>query len=113
MDLPDTTADASLDRVFMHQRTLFGTSATMVGVCLTAISLLLVVERLSQVRTVSRIALGIDSLVFLAAAIYSFGAMRALAQGHLSPLAKRADALMLIGLVGTVVVCLTLVFSLF
>jgi hypothetical protein len=107
------TSDPSLERAFMHQRTLFGTAATMVGVCLTAIGLVLVVERLSSVRTVSRLVLGIDSLIFLAAALLSFWGMRSLVRGaERSRLGDAADVVMLLGLVGTVIVCLTLVLTL-
>src|SRR5262245_29780922 len=97
------TDDAALDRAFMHQRTLFGTAATMVGVCLTAIGLVLVVERLSRVRVLSRLVLGIDSLVYLAAALLSFWAMRSHVRGERSRLGDAADVVMLVGLVGTVV----------
>lgn len=104
--------DASPDRAFMHQRTLFGTSATMVGVCLTAIGLVLVVERLSRVRTLSRLLLGIDSILFLGTAILSFWAMRAHVRGEGSRLGDAASVAMLLGLFVTVVVCLTLVLTL-
>ena len=106
------TTDASLDRAFMHQRTLFGTSATMVGVCLTAVSLILVVERLSSIRSFSRVAIGADSLVFLSAAIMSFCSMRAQVRGQPSRLGDAAEVVMLVGLVITAVVCLTLVLTL-
>lgn len=96
----------------MHQRTLFGTAATMVGVCLTAIGLILVVERLSSVRMVSRVVLGVDSFIYLAAAMLSFGAMRSYVRGRPSRLGEAADVVMLLGLIATVVVCAILLFTL-
>jgi hypothetical protein len=104
--------ELGVDRAFMHQRTLFATSAAMVGVCLTAISLILVVEHLSSVRVLSRIVLGIDSLVFLATTLISFGAMRAHVRGRPSRLHPVAAATMLLGLIGAAAVCVMLVFTL-
>jgi hypothetical protein len=96
---------------FTHQRTVFAVSTGMVGVCLTAISLILVVEKLSALRTLSRIVLGCDSLVFLTAALTSFIAMRSFVHGRTSRLHWVADATMLVGLVLAVVVCFALVFT--
>ena len=97
----------------MHQRTLFGTSATMVGVCLTATSLIIVVERLSStMRSFSRVAIAVDSLVFLTAAIMSFCSMRAQVRGARSRIGDVAEFVMLFGLVITALVCLTLVLTL-
>jgi hypothetical protein len=104
--------DSLLERAFMHQRTLFATATAMVGVCLTAIGLILVVEKLSRLRVLSRVVLGIDSLVYLVAALLSFIAMRSHVRGRWSRLHPIADVAMLSGLIGTVVVCLTLVFTL-
>lgn len=104
--------DALSERAFLHHRTLFATSTTMVGVCLTAIGLVLVVERLSSVRTLSRLVLGLDSLVFLASALSSFAAMRSDVRGESSRLHGFADVTMLLGLIGAVVVCVTLVLTL-
>jgi hypothetical protein len=100
------------ERAFSHQRTLFATSAAMVGVCLTAIGLILVVERLSSVRTLSRVLLGVDSLVFLVATFLSFLAMRATVRDRTSRLHAAAEAAVLLGLIGVVLVCLILVFTL-
>jgi hypothetical protein len=99
------------DRAFTHQRTVFAVSTGMVGVCLTAISLILVVERLSALRTLSRVVLGVDALVFLGAAFLSFTTMRSHVRGVESRLYPFADLAMLLGLVLAVVVCLVLVFT--
>ncbi len=96
----------------MHQRTLFATSSAMVGVCLTAIGLLLVVEKLSSVRAVSRVILCVDALVFLAASLLSFNVMRSHVRGESSRLQNVADVTMLLGLIGTAVACLTLILTL-
>jgi hypothetical protein len=105
-------SEAWLERAFNHQRTVFTVSTGMVGVCLTAISLIRVVENLSALRSLSRFVLGADSLVFLAAALLSFITMRSHVRGRQSGLQRIADVTMLLGLLGAVVVCLVLVFTL-
>lgn len=115
MESPSRTPpkDAQLlERAFTHQKTLFATSTTMVGVCLTAIGLVLVVERLSSVRTISRFVLGVDSVIFLASALISFSVMRAHVRGEWSRLHEVADIVMLLGLIGTFIVCMTLLLTL-
>jgi hypothetical protein len=104
--------EAWLERAFNHQRTVFSVSTGMVGVCLTAISLIRVVENLSAIRSLSRIVLGADSLVFLVAAFLSFVTMRSHVRGRPNRLHRFADATVLLGLLGAVVVCLLLVFTL-
>jgi hypothetical protein len=68
----------------------------MVGVCLSAVGLVLVVERLSSLRTLSRVVLGIDSLVFRAAALLSFHAMRSHVRGSWSRAHTMADVAIVI-----------------
>jgi hypothetical protein len=95
-----------------HNNTVFAASTGMVGVCLTAIGLILVVEHLSSVRTMSRVVLGVTSFVFLVTALLSFFAMKAHVRGQRSPMEAAADVTMLLGLLGSVLACVTLVFTL-
>jgi hypothetical protein len=110
MEPPSQDADR-LGRAFAHERTVFVVCATMVGVCLTAIGLIRVVELSGAIRALSRGVLAVDALVFLVGALFSFAALRLLVRGRDSWLLSAADAAMLLGLVGIVVVCFTLVFS--
>lgn len=100
-----------LGRAFAHERTVFAVCASMVGVCLTAIGLIRIVERVGMLRTLSRVVLAVDAVVFLAGALLSFAALRELVAGRSSRFVSLADAAMLLGLVGIVVVCFILVFT--
>jgi hypothetical protein len=100
------------DVPYNHHRTIFAVAASLVGVCITAIGLVLVVDKDSQARSVSRGVLAFDSLVFLIAAAASYHSMRAFVRGRPMPLASVADGAVLLGLFGLVVVCVVLVSTL-
>ena len=99
-------------RAHAHERTVFTVCATMVGVCLTAIGLIRMVEQFGTLRALSRVVLAVDALVFLVGALLSFASLRALVAGRWSRLLPLADAAMLLGLGGIVAVCFILVFTL-
>jgi hypothetical protein len=99
--------DAGLGRAFAHGRTVFIVCATMVGVCLTAGGLIRVTEMLAPVRSASRLLLSVDALVFLVGALAAFATSRAHVRGRRTRLIAVADAAMLLGLIGIVVVCFT------
>lgn len=61
------------DSICVH---IFTASATLVGVCLTVIGLLRVVQRLRNVSTLADELLSIDAIVFLAACVISYVALR-------------------------------------
>jgi hypothetical protein len=107
----DAEADR-LGRAFAHERTVFIVCASMVGVCLTGIGLIRIVERFGPLRTLSRWLLAVDALVFMVGALLSFAALRTLVLGRWSRFLPVADGAMLLGLVVIVVVCFTLVFTL-
>jgi hypothetical protein len=98
-------------RAFTHQITLFSVSSAMVGACLTAISLIMVVENLSEFRTICDGLLVGDSLLFVAATLLSYLAMRTQRPGLSRSCHRAADSTMLIGLVFMALVCVFLVFS--
>lgn len=100
--------DAGFGRAFAHGRTVLIVCTAMVGVCLTAGGLIRVAERGGTIRTLSRYLLAADALVFLMGALASFAGSRSLVRGRRSPLLDVADAAMLLGLVGIVVVCFTI-----
>jgi hypothetical protein len=65
-------------RQFMstHQITVFSVSAGMVGVCLTAVGLIAVLQGLSRYKTVCDDLLVVDMMVFLLASAFSYVAFR-------------------------------------
>ena len=87
-------------------------SAGMVGVCLTAISLIVAVQNLSEFETFCDLLLVADALAFIVAATASFVALRF----HGRPAGERwllvAEVSMLIGLVLMGSVCALLAFVL-
>jgi hypothetical protein len=103
--------ETGFGRAFAHGRTVFLVCATMVGVCLTASALIRVVEASGTLRAVSRFLIAADALVFLVGAVVSFLNSRALVHGRRTSLLFVADAATFLGLVGTVVVCCTLVLT--
>jgi len=105
------TDSATDERAFMHQRTVFSVSSAMVGVCLTAIALIMVYERLSMARAVSRVLLAVDALVFLIGALLSFFALHALVRGQRSSVHVLADVAVLLGLLLMTLVCALLVLT--
>jgi hypothetical protein len=112
VQLPPEDGPAHLGRAFNHERTIFTVCATMVGVCLTIIGLIRLVESLGPLRILSRVVLAVDALVFLVGALLSFTTMRSHVRGREGRLLPLADAATAIGLIGLVVVCFTLVFTL-
>jgi hypothetical protein len=98
-------------RAFTHQITLFSVSSAMVGVCLTAISLIMVVENLSQFRTICDGLLVGDSLLFVASTLLSYLAMRVGHPRFSQSFHRAADSTMLIGLIFMALVCILLVFT--
>jgi hypothetical protein len=112
--MPPSTApsdDPRNDRTFTHQRTVFSVSASMVGVCLTAIALILVYEKLSAPRLVSRVLLSVDALIFLLGAILAFLSLRAQVDRRRSPLGEVAEVAVLLGLVVMTLSCALLVLT--
>jgi hypothetical protein len=99
------------ERAFTHQIALFSVSSAMVGVCLTAIGLITLVENVSQFRTICDGLLVGDALLFVAAALLSYLAMRAPHPRLARSCHRAADSTMLIGLIFMALVCIFLVFS--
>ena len=64
------------EQSFARLLTIFSVSSGMVGVCITTIGLILVVEKLSTYRTLCDFLLVVDSILFLSAAIFSWVSMR-------------------------------------
>ena len=64
------------DRSYTHLLTLLSVSAAMVGVCLTAVGLVSVIEALSKVQTWVDDLLAVGSLVFSLVTLLSFLGIR-------------------------------------
>ncbi|MFO0953043.1 MAG: hypothetical protein U0835_18200 [Isosphaeraceae bacterium] len=101
---PDDRSDER-ELHFARLLTVFSVSSGMVGVCITAIGLILVVERLSTYKTLSDLLLVFDAMLFLGAALFSFIAMRLHHTGRGRRFILMADAAVLCGIVGMVIVC--------
>jgi hypothetical protein len=64
------------DRVYSHLLTLLSVSAAMVGVCLTAIGLVSVIEALNKVQHVVDEILAVGTIVFSIVTLLSFLGIR-------------------------------------
>lgn len=80
-------------------------SATLVGVCLTVIGLIRVIERLQQIRTIEDELLAVNSLIFLAATTLAYLALRTRSARSYQRLERSADACFLCGLAFMCVIC--------
>ena len=100
------------EREYDFQVALFSVSSALVGVCLTAIGLILVAERMSEYRTISDALLVFDALIFLAATLFSYLAMRSQTALRFKRFRRMADVLMFLGLLLMISGCVVLVFTL-
>src|SRR5262245_5072715 len=89
---------------FYHQLTVFSVSAAMVGVCLTGIGLIQVVQKLLEHATLADELLAADGAVFLTAMFCSFVSMRLRFRGPWRAFALVADVAVLAGM-ALMVVC--------
>jgi hypothetical protein len=97
--------DSRQENVAHH---ILPTSATMIGVCMTVISIVKLLHIGSPGTWIDKL-LAIDSLTFLASAVFSYFSMR---NGALSQLEKYADLSFMVGLLGMTVCALLLAFEL-
>jgi hypothetical protein len=93
---PPPPRDAHLDEdICVH---IFTTSAAMLGVCMTVVGVLHVVTVLRKVDTLGDDLLSIDSLIYLAACLCAYGALRTRRRKRNRMLEVMADWLFLVGL---------------
>lgn len=88
-----------------HMLTVFSVSAGMVGVCLTAIGLIQVMEHLKQLSTLCDEILVVDALLFLASSIFSYWALHHRMRKHYRRMRFFVDSLMMGGIVMMAVIC--------
>ncbi len=91
---------------------IFEVSAALVGVCLTVIGIIGLISSLKKMETLADEITALDAVVFLAACIVSYLAIKTRDRRRRLALEKAADWFFIAGLCGMVVICLVLVFKL-
>ena len=84
---------------------IFTVSSAMVGVCLTVIGLIRVVITLGSADTLADDLLAADALLFLISCLLSYWALRSRGLRRMHRLEKIADAIFIFAMIGMVVVC--------
>ena len=90
---------------------IFTVSSAMVGVCLTVIGLIRVVITLGTADTLADDFLAGDALLFLISCLLSYWALRSRGLRRMHLLEKIADAIFIIAMIGMVVVCALVTYS--
>jgi hypothetical protein len=89
-------------------RHILPTSATMLGVCMTVISIIKLLH-IGHPGTLIDKLLALDSLAFLISAVFSYASMRS---ASLTRLERHADLAFILGLIGMGICALLLAFEL-
>ena len=90
---------------------IFTVSSAMVGVCLTVIGLIRVVITLGTADTLADDFLAADALLFLISCLLSYWALRSRGLRRMHRLEKIADAIFIIAMIGVVVVCALITYT--
>ena len=90
---------------------IFTVSSAMVGVCLTVIGLIRVVITLGSADTLADDLLAADALLFLLSCLLSYWALRSRGLRRMHRLEKIADAIFIIAMIGMVVVCALITYT--
>ena len=83
----------------------------MVGVCLTVIGLIRVVITLGTVDTLADDFLAADALLFLISCLLSYWALRSRGLRRMHRLEKIADCIFIVAMIGMVVVCTLITYT--
>jgi hypothetical protein len=106
---PQRDANSHLEQdICIH---IFTVSSAMVGVCLTVIGLIRVVITLGNADTLADDLLAGDALLFLVSCLLSYWALRSRTLRRMHRLEKIADAIFIIAMIGMVVVCALVTYS--
>jgi branched-subunit amino acid permease len=97
------------DNLSIH---IFEVSAAMVGVCLTVIGIISLITTLKKMQTLADEITALDAIIFLAACIISYTAIKTRERSQRLRFERVADAVFLAGLGGMVVICLFIVINL-
>jgi hypothetical protein len=90
---------------------IFTVSSAMVGVCLTVIGLIRVVITLGTADTLADDFLAADALLFLISCLLSYWALRSRGLRRMHRLERIADGIFIIAMIGMVVVCTLITYS--
>src|SRR6266487_5176430 len=90
---------------------IFTVSSAMVGVCLTVIGLIRVVITLGTVNTLADDLLAADALLFLISCLLSYWALRSRGLRRMHRLERIADAIFIIAMIGMVVICAVITYT--
>ena len=108
--LNPTKHDAVLEEdISIH---IFTASAAMVGVCLTVIGLIRVIQSFKEKVTLTDDLLAFDALLFLLSCLLSYWALRTRHVRRMYRVERLADSLFIVGLILMVVVCSLIVYTL-
>src|SRR5436190_8652851 len=91
---------------------IFTVSSAMVGVCLTVIGLIRVVITLGRADTLADDLLAGDALLFLISCLLSYWALRSRGLRRMHRLEKIADGIFIVAMIGMVVVCALITYTL-
>ena len=106
---PHRNTDSHLEQdICIH---IFTVSSAMVGVCLTVIGLIRVVITLGTADTLADDFLAADALLFLISCLLSYWALRSRGLRRMHRLEKIADGIFIVAMIGMVVVCALITYS--
>jgi uncharacterized membrane protein len=106
---PQRDADSNLEQdICIH---IFTVSSAMVGVCLTVIGLIRVVITLGTADTLADDVLAADALLFLISCLLSYWALRSRGVRRMHRLEKIADGIFIVAMIGMVVVCALITYT--
>ena len=90
---------------------IFTVSSAMVGVCLTVIGLIRVVITLGRADTLADDLLAGDALLFLISCMLSYWALRSRGLRRMHRLEKIADGIFIVAMIGMVIICAVITYS--
>jgi hypothetical protein len=106
---PQRNANSHLEHdICIH---IFTVSSAMVGVCLTVIGLIRVVITLGTADTLADDLLAADALLFLVSCLLSYWALRSRGLRRMHRLEKIADGIFIFAMIGMVVVCALITYT--
>lgn len=105
-------SSASLEEEHAHMLTVLSVSAAMVGVCLTAIGLIQVMEHLQTMETLCDEILAVDALLFLGSCFMSYWALHHRFRSQYRLLRFFVDTLLILGITLMVFICGMIAYSL-
>jgi hypothetical protein len=106
---PERDSNSHLEQdICIH---IFTVSSAMVGVCLTVIGLIRVVITLGTADTLADDLLAADALLFLVSCLLSYWALRSRGLRRMHRLEKIADGIFIVAMIGMVVVCAVITYT--